>query len=328
MDLAQSPVSLSFPGKGTIKPQPNFDCQRDAEALRKALKGWCTNHNMIISVLCARSSEQRLEVVLAYKQRYGRDLVADSKRALRGNFRGVIVGLLYPLHEYLARELRKAIAGLGTDERCLIQILCTYSNSDIALIKSYYQQIFKKDLEKDVIGDTSGDFRRLLVSMCNAHREEGVPLDESRARHDAQKLLEAGVLRWGTDVSIFNCIIAGQSYEQLRLVFREYNALANHTIMEAITREMSGDIKRGFLAIIKCVYNTSFYFAEEIYNALKGIGTNNKVLKRIVVSRCEIDLELIKQEYLSKYKIPLATAIQKDTSGSYRKALLAIVNGN
>ncbi|XP_077545294.1 annexin A13-like [Haemaphysalis longicornis] len=186
----------------------------------------------------------------------------------------------------------------------------------------------------------------LFPESPQAHREEGVPLDESRARHDAQdrlqdnyqslsfprgcpqKLLEAGVLRWGTDVSIFNCIIAGQSYEQLRLVFREYNALANHTIMEAITREMSGDIKRGFLAIIKCVYNTSFYFAEEIYNALKGIGTNNKVLKRIVVSRCEIDLELIKQEYLSKYKIPLATAIQKDTSGSYRKALLAIVNGN
>lgn len=283
---------------------------------------------MIISVVCGRSCDQRLEITRAYKQRFGRDLVADLKHALRGNFKGVIVGLLYPLHEYLARELRKAIAGLGTDEQCLIEILCTHSNSDINLIKAHYQQLFKKDLEKDIIGDTSGDFRRLLVSMCNAHREEGVPLDEERARRDAQKLLEAGVLRWGTDVSIFNCIIAGQSYEQLRLVFREYNALANHTIMEAVTREMSGDIKRGFLAIIKCVYNTAFYFAEELYNAVKGVGTNNKVLKRVLVSRCEIDLEVIKQEYFSKYNIPLATAIQKDTSGSYRKALLAIVNGN
>ncbi|KAH8033889.1 hypothetical protein HPB51_017339 [Rhipicephalus microplus] len=250
-----------------------------------------TDHATVIEILCARSDDQRQEIVRFYKQSFGRDIVADVKSALRTNLEDIIVGLLYPLHEYLARELRKAIAGLGTDEECLIEILCTHSNQDIRLIKDHYQRIFQKDLERDVIGDTSGNFRRLLVSMCN-------------------ELHRAGVLRWGTDVSAFNRIIAAQSYEQLRLVFREYNALANHTIIEAIKSEMSGDLRRAFLAIVKCVYYPPLYFAEKLHNSIRGLGTNDRVLKRVILSRCERDLELIKEEYLDKYKMTLSTAIQ------------------
>ncbi|XP_077505605.1 annexin-B12-like [Amblyomma americanum] len=321
-------TSCYAPGKGTLKTHMNFNVQQDVEALKKAMRGWTTDHAAIIDILCARSEPQRQEIVTTYKQSFGRDLVEDAKSSFRGDLEDIILGLLYPLHEYLARELRKAIAGLGTDEECLVEILCTQSNQDIRLIKDHYQRIFKKDLEKDVIGDTSGAFRRLLVSMCNAQREENTPLDPVRARNDAAELHKAGVQRRGTDVSAFNRIIATQSYEQLRLVFREYNAVANHTVMEAIKSEMSGDLKNGFLAIVKCVYSPPFYFAETLYHAMKGLGTNDRVLKRVVVSRCEKDLELIKQEYLDKYKVSLASAIQSDTSGHYRKALLAIVQGN
>ncbi|XP_054918912.2 annexin A13-like isoform X2 [Dermacentor andersoni] len=320
-------TSCYSPGRGTIKTYRNFDVHQDVDALRKALKGWTTDHAAVIDILCARSDYQRQEIVKVYKQSFGRDLMGDTKSTMRSNFEDIIIGLLYPLHEYLARELRKAIAGLGTDEECLIEILCTHSNEDIRLIKDYYHRIFNKELEKDIIGDTSGDFRRLLVSMCNGQREEHAPLDPARARSDAN-LYRAGVLRWGTDVSAFNRIIANQSYEQLRLVFREYNTLANHTVMEAIKSEMSGDLRRGFLAIVKCVYSPPFYFAEKLYHSIKGLGTNDKVLKRVILSRCERDLELIKEEFLDKYKMTLASAIQSDTSGNYRKALLAIVGGN
>lgn len=321
-------TSCYSPGRGTIKPYRNFNVQQDVGALRRAFKGWITDYATVIGILCARSDYQRQEIVRAYKQSFGRDLMGDAKSTVRSNIEDVIMGLLCPLHEYLARQLRKAIVGLGTDEECLIEILCTHSNEDIRLIKDYYRRIFKKELETDVIGDTSGDFRRLLVSMCNAQREEDTPLDHVRARNDATLLYRAGVLRWGTDVSAFNRIIANQSYEQLRLVFREYNALANHTVMEAIKSEMSGDLRRGFLAIVKCVYSPPFYFAEKLYYSMKGLGTNNKVLKRVILSRCERDLELIKEEYFDKYKVTLASAIQSDTSGNYRKALLAIVGGN
>lgn len=292
------------------------------------MKGWGTDEDAIINILCTRTSEQRLEIVTTYKQMFGRDLIRDIKSELRSNLELIMVGLLYPMHEYLARELRAAMKGLGTDEDCLVEILCTRSNDDIRRIKQNYHEIFSRDLEDDIRSETSGHFRRLLVSMCNASRQEGSPPDPVRARNDALHLQQAGVQRWGTDESVFNQILANESYDQLLLIFREYNAITNQTIIEAINKEMSGDLRKGFLAIVKCVYNISAYFAEKLYRSMKGFGTNDRALIRIIVSRCEVDMIPIKEEFHRNYKATLESFIQSDTSGDYRKALLSLVSGN
>ena len=57
---------------------------------------------------------------------------------------------------------------------------------------------------------------------------------------------------------------------------------------------------------------------------MKGMGTDDGALIRIVVSRCEIDLGSIKAEYEKRYHRTLQSAITGDTSGDYRKALLVL----
>ncbi|CAN8020328.1 unnamed protein product, partial [Ixodes persulcatus] len=170
------------------------------------------------------------------------DLIRDIKSELRGRFEDVMVGLLYPMHEYLARELRRAIAGLGTDEDCLVEILCTRSNSDINAIKQVYQQSRKLALE-------AGQMKLLPPAVLILSESIKLRTVYKVRMLDAQLLHQAGAARWGTDESTFNRILASQSYEQLTLVFREYHALTNHTIMEAISSEMSGDLRAAFLAI-------------------------------------------------------------------------------
>lgn len=49
---------------------------------------------------------------------------------------------------------------------------------------------FKRDLEKDLISDTSGDFRRLLVSQVNGHRDESGHVDAALAKAEAQELVQ------------------------------------------------------------------------------------------------------------------------------------------
>ncbi|KAK8759331.1 hypothetical protein V5799_003036 [Amblyomma americanum] len=312
----------------TIRPYPGFNPQDDSQALRKAMKGFGTDEAAIIAILAKRTSDQRQVITTTYKQLFGRDLVKDLKSELSGKFEDVIVGLMTPLYEFLASELKAAMKGAGTDEDCLIEILCTRTNAEIAAIKQIYKQKYDKDLEKAVISETSGDFQRILVSMLTASRQEGVPVDANRAAEDAQKLYQAGVAKWGTDESTFNAILASQSYDQLRQVFREYVRFANHDIMEAIKKEMSGNFRQALLTIVKSVYNTELYFAEKLHDAMKGAGTDDKTLIRIVVSRCETDLAIVKQEYQRAYGKSLEDAIKGDTSGDYRKVLLALVSGN
>ena len=52
--------------------------------------------------------------------------------------------------------------------------------------------VFNKELEKDVIGDTSGDFKKLLISFLQGDRPEGQTFDREEARKDAQEFWEAG----------------------------------------------------------------------------------------------------------------------------------------
>lgn len=59
---------------------------------------------------------------------------------------------------------------------------------------------------------------------------------------------------------------------------------------------------------------------------MKGPGTANTTLIRIVVTRADIDMEDIKKEYGMAYKTSLKDAIHDDTSGDYRTFLLNLVD--
>ncbi|NXH12220.1 ANXA7 protein, partial [Bucco capensis] len=76
---------------------------------------------------------------------------------------------------------------------------------------------------------------------------------------------------------------------------------------------------------VQCALNCPAFFAERLYNSMKGAGTDDSTLIRIIVTRSEIDLVQIKQMFTQMYQKTLATMISSDTSGDYRRLLLAIV---
>lgn len=95
--------------------------------------------------------------------------------------------------------------------------------------------MYGKPLEKDVKSDTSGNYRRLLVSLLQGRRPETTEVNPATAKSDAQMLLDAGELKFGTDEARFNVLFCDRSDSQLRAIFNEYAKLTGKSIGERIS---------------------------------------------------------------------------------------------
>uniref|UniRef100_A0A3P9PNY6 Annexin n=1 Tax=Poecilia reticulata TaxID=8081 RepID=A0A3P9PNY6_POERE len=314
--------------RGTIKDFPGADPLKDVEVLRKAMKGFGTDEQAIIDLLGSRSNKQRVPLLKAYKTSYGKDLIKDLHSELSGDFRNLVMAMLKSPAEFDASELHSAMKGAGTDEACMIEILSSRSNAEIKEINRIYKENNKKSLEDAIKSDTSGHFRRLLISLAQGNRDERENIDADLAKQDAQALYAAGENKLGTDESKFNAILCARSKPHLRTVFYEYQKMCGRDIEKSIGREMSGDLESGMLAVVKCIKNTPGYFAERLYKSMKGAGTKDRTLIRVMVSRSEIDMLDIRQEYVKNYGKSLYTHIQGDTSGDYKKLLSKLCGGN
>lgn len=309
--------------QGTVTENPGFNCNDDATVLYKAMKGLGTDEKKIIDVLCRRTSKQRQDILQAYKAGYGKDLVQNLKSEVSGKFEELCVALLMTPAQLEARDLQKAIDGMGTDESSLIDILCTKTNAQMHELKNAYKTMFKKDMEKAVGGDVSGYFKRFLVSMCAGFRSDNPP-DHAKAVQQANELYGAGAKRFGTDEVTFNRIFAVESFPHLRLVCDEYAKLTGKQIESAIKSEMSGYVEEAFLAVVAMARNPPSYFAKRIADTMKGAGTSDRALIRNMVLRSEIDMVQIKQEFQRKYGKSLESYIKSDCSGDYKKGLLVL----
>ncbi|KAK2158706.1 hypothetical protein LSH36_165g04011 [Paralvinella palmiformis] len=201
------------------------------------MKGMGTDEEAIINVVSNRSNQQRQDIKRMFKTMYGKDLIKDLRSELSGDLEEIILALFMPTTYYDAWSLRKAMKGAGTKEDVLVEILCTRTNSEIMEINQVYKRDFSRDLEKDIISETSGHFKRLLVSCLQANRSELTAaqlqqvqqqgpmsvIDINQAREDAKALYKAGEGKMGTDESTFLRIFATRNYYQLRQVFVEYS---------------------------------------------------------------------------------------------------------
>jgi annexin A7/11 len=310
---------------GTIRHRHEFDPRAVTEALRKAMSGFGTDEAAVIACLGNHTCDQRLEIAKAFKTAYGKDLIEDLKSELSGDFERVCVALLTPPRKLDAQQLHDAISGAGTDETTIIEILCTKNNEEIEQIKAAYKQEYDNDLESDLGGDTSGYFRRLLVSLLAAGRQEDEEEDTEKAREDAQKFFDAGESLWGTEEAELNAILCLRSRQHLIEVFSQFQDIAGKTIQESIQSECSGALQEGYLAIVESTLNTADFFARRIKESVQGIGTNDAHLIRIIVSRSEIDMEEIDEAYRAKYGISVIEEIENECSGDYKKILIACV---
>jgi len=131
-----------------------------------------TDEGKLISSLGKYAPNQMDQIIGAYEMINGNNLESVIKNATSGNFGKLCTALSKTVLDYDVWCLHNAIEGIGTDEDCLIDILVGRTNNDIMIMNKVYKETYNKSLEDDVRGDTSGNFRALLIALLQANREE------------------------------------------------------------------------------------------------------------------------------------------------------------
>ena len=299
--------------------------QADADALQKAFKGLGCDKKAVVDITVNRTNAQRLQIKEAYKSSYGRDLIKDLKSELHNHLEDAVVALFTDPIEYDADELRAAMKGLGTNEDTLIEIICSRPPHVLKAIIAKFKEKYNRDLEKDVKSETSGTLRKLLIALLQCSRSTNTTPNQAQCAQIAQEIYNAGEKKLGTDESIFNKYFCTLSPHELAAVSREYHKLTGHTILQAIDKEFSGDSKKTLRTIVYATLSPSEYFATRVNYAVKGLGTKDHILIRVLVTRSEIDMPQIKQYYKQLFGKDMATDVKNDISGDYQKLMLGLI---
>ena len=300
--------------------------QADADALKKAFKGIGCDKKTIIDITVNRTFAQRQQIREAYKASYGKDLMKDLKSELHSHLEDGILALFTDPIEYDADELRGAMKGMGTNEDTLIEIIASRPPHVLKAVIAKFKEKFNRDLEADVKSETSGTLRKLLIALLQCSRSVNTNPNQAQCAQIAQEIYQAGEKKLGTDESVFNKYFCTLSPYELAAVSREYHKLTGHTILQAIDKEFHGDSKKALRTIVYATLSPSEYFATRVRDAVKGLGTKDHLLIRVLVSRSETDMPQIKQYYKQLYGKDMVADIKSDISGEYQNLFVQLVS--
>jgi hypothetical protein len=304
--------------------QEMFNPSNDAMIIRQCISK-PKNMAGLINIVAHRSNEQRQYISQEYFRQFKKSLYDDLKSELSGNFEDAVIALFYTPEDYDCYQLRKAMKGLGTNEDTLIEILATRSNERINRIKQRYSEMYNRNLVADVESDTSGFFREILRKLLEANRPNNPYPDEQECSRNAKELYDAGVQKKGKEQLTYLYILTQKSREELAMISKIYYKWYSKTLFQEIESLFSGDARRVLKAIVYALLSPSEYFAYRIHKAIKGLGTNDTILIRVLVSRDEIDINRIKRYYKQLYQKELYEAVKEDVSGDYRTLLLELI---
>ncbi|KAL0326799.1 UNVERIFIED_CONTAM: Annexin D5 [Sesamum angustifolium] len=297
----------------------------DAMQLYRAFKGIGCDTAVVVNILAHRDATQRSLIEQEYRTMYSTELSKRLASELSGDVKKAVLLWMPDPAARDATIIRQALTGDVIDLKAATEVICSRTSSQIQFVKQIYLARFQAYLEHDIEYQASGDHKKLLLACISSMRYEGPEVDRAMAEHDAKFLYKAGEKRLGTDEKTFINIFSERSRAHLAAVASAYHSMYGNSLKKAIKSETSGNFEFALLTILQCAENPGKYFAKVLHKAMKGMGTDDTTLIRVIVTRAEIDMQYIKAEYHKKYRKSLNDAVHSETSGHYRTFLLSLL---
>ncbi|KAH8662980.1 hypothetical protein BGZ60DRAFT_530133 [Tricladium varicosporioides] len=321
---APTPPSLGY---GPLQ-QIGYDGVQDAEALRKAMKGFGTDEKTLIRVLSSKDPLQINVLRQTFNYRFSRQLINDIKSETSGWFEEGLCALARGPLQQDVHLLYEAMSGPGTKEKVLNDILLGRSNADMRAIKEAYQKTTRRSLEADVKGDLSMKTERHFLMVLAANRnEESAPVIPQQIDSDVMEIYKATEGKMGTDELVVCNILSQRSDAQIRAIAHTYQQKFRRDLETVIKKEFSGHMEDALIHQLRTGTDKAMRDAALLEDAMAGIGTKDALLTQRVI-RIHWDrnhMQQVKGAYQHRYRTPLVNRIRGETSGDYENLLVACV---
>ena len=278
----------------------------------------------IIKVVENSNLEKRLQICLYYSETYGKSLYSELKTKLSGHFKALVIHLFIHPITFYAKLLKKGLKSFGGDEDIILEALSFPNKEEMNQIESCFKTETGKDLIQEIEKNFSGVLKKNLINLISTPRGESHTPNPNKCEKLADLLISVGEGNWAGNDDIFKEVFIKSSGEELILIGRFYYKKTGKNMLDIIEKKITGKNK---ILLKEVLYNNIIpqeLYAEKIYNSIKGLGTNNSLLARVLVLRHEIDMDEINEFYKDKYKKEMKDDIIGDTSGNFQKLCLLL----
>lgn len=219
--------------------------------------------------------------------------------------------------------LRKAMKGMGCDERAIIKIITgpKYTNPwAIKQITLDYNKRFVRDLAQDIKSETRGDFEDGLLALLRGPLENDI--------YTLGKAMD----RAGTDEAAVADVLLGRSNADIKAIAAEYRRAKGKDLLSEIKSEFNEDLFRLYSMVLggtkaepaaPVIAQEIDSKVTELHRATEGIiGANAISVAQIFASSNDSQIHAMNEAYQRKYHRNLQDVIEKEFRGDVEDALL------
>ena len=289
--------------------------QEIAENLHAILYGKKSD-DVILNAVMSNNLQNRVAIAQYYKATYETSLFDDIKNKISGDFGYCAAQMFLSPLEFCIYHLK---LGLKKGNECAMEMLTSKTPEELKIIEDAYRKDTGKELKTDITKAFGGAIGKNLLNLFTTKRISNPKPNKKECEKYAIKLAETEIKNWTEDENLFKEIFIQRSPEELILIARYYLKNTGNNLIDMVEKKAKG---KNQTLLKEILYNNIMpheLFAEKIYLAIKGAGTNEEVLSRALVSRCELDMGAMRDIYQTKYKASMKEDIIGDTSGSYQK---------
>ncbi|XP_065223455.1 annexin A13-like [Planococcus citri] len=316
--------SASISGTPTIKPYDKFDLEKDIEKLHEVAKkvpNRAPDGDTMVRMVCHRTRDQRMQMKKAFKDKFDQDIAsycggaADGEISLEDLLVDCFTSVLeiYVFHFYWELDyMFKSI-----DKHSLVEILLSVPPQEKEKFVSIYNETYRITPDqhvKDKVKDP--EVHDLILRMLSKNRKPDITpdkIDWELAKKEAT-ILNEGRKKWKETPEELERILLETPIQQLNATFVEFQKVNGKEIDEVMKKKLGRDLRECYKAMVHFVKDKYDYYAGRLHYAMKGCGTQDHVLNRIVSIHCEDDLKEIATAFQLNTADSLIDAIAADTT--------------